>query len=63
MEKSIAEMRSAIVHYYEDRGYTHEHSEAYVLHDADHVLWLYNKIQEEKKLPPKTERNSPLLLE
>jgi len=46
MEKSIAEMRSAIVRYYEDRGYTHEHSETYVPHDADHVLWLYTKIQE-----------------
>ena len=52
MEKSIAEMRSAIVRYYEDRGYTHEHSEGYVPHDADHVLWLYTKIQEENGNEP-----------
>lgn len=63
MEKSIAEMRSAIVRYYEDRGYTHEHSEAYVPHDADQIMRVYNAIQEEKNLPPNRTRNNPLLLE
>ena len=63
MEKSIAEMRSAIVRYYEDRGYTHEHAEGYISHDADQIMRVYNAIQEEKKLPPKTERNNPLLLD
>lgn len=52
MEKSIAEMRSAIVKYYEEKEYSHEHAEDYVPHDADYVLWLYNKIQEEKGNEP-----------
>ena len=52
MEKSIAEMRSAIVRYYEEKGYTHAHAEDHVPHDASHVLWLYNKIQEEKDNSP-----------
>ena len=63
MKKSVSEARAECVRYYENRGYTHEHAEAYVPHDADHVLWLYNKIQEEKKLPPKAKRNNPLLLD
>ena len=52
MEKSIAEMRSAIVRYYEEKGYTHAHAEDHVPHDTSHVLWLYNKIQEEKDNSP-----------
>lgn len=63
MEKTIAEMRSAIVSHYEDKGYSHEQAEAYIRHDVDEVLRVYHNLQEEMKLPPKTERNNPLLLD
>lgn len=52
MENSIAEMRSAIVQYYEDKGYSHKHAEAYVPHDADQILRIYNIIQEERGSDP-----------
>lgn len=48
MEKSVAEMRSAIVCYYENKGYSHKHAEAYVPHDADQIMRIYNIIQKEK---------------
>lgn len=63
MEKSVAEMRFAIVSHYEEKGYSHEQAEAYIRHDVDEVLRVYHNLQEEKKLPPKTERNNPLLLD
>ena len=63
MEKSVSEARAECVRYYENRGYTTKHAEAYVPHDADQIMRVYHAIQEEKKLPPKTERNNPLLLE
>ena len=52
MEKSIAEMRSAIVRYYEDKEYPHKHVEAYVPHDADQIVRIYNIIQAEKGNDP-----------
>lgn len=52
MEKSIAEMRSAIVEYYEKKEYSHKHAEAYVPHDADQILRIYNIIQEERGNDP-----------
>ena len=63
MEKSVSEARAECVRYYEDKTYSHEHAEAYVPHDADQIMRVYNAIQEEKKLPPKTEQNTPLLLD
>ena len=63
MEISVEEMRSAIVGYYEDNGYSHKDADAHVPHSPDHILWIYNKIQEEKKLPPNDTRSNPLLLE
>ena len=47
MEISISAARADIVRYYEDRGYSHAHSEAYVPHDADQVMRIYNIIQKE----------------
>ena len=52
MEKTIAEMRSAIVRYYEEKEYSHEHAEAHVPHDADQILRIYNIIQEERGNDP-----------
>ena len=63
MEKSVSEARAECVRYYEDRGYTTKHAEAYVPHDADQIMRVYNAIQEEKSLPPNRTRNNPLLLE
>ena len=63
MEKSIAEMRSAVVSHYEDKGYTRKQAEDYIRHDVGEVLRVYHNLQEEMKLPPTTERNTPLLLD
>ena len=52
MENSVVEIRSTIVKYYENKGYSHEHAENHVPHDANHILWLYKKIQEEKGNEP-----------
>ena len=52
MEKSIVEMRSAIVQYYEDKGYSHKHAEAYVPNDADQIRRVFSIIQEEKGNEP-----------
>ena len=52
MEKSIAEMRSVIVQYYEDKEYSHKHAEAYVPNDVDQIIRIYNIIQEEKGNEP-----------
>ena len=51
MEISISAARADIVRYYEDRGYSHAHSEAYVPHDADQVMRIYNIIQKEQGTP------------
>ena len=59
MEKSVSEARAECVRYYEDKTYSHEHAEAHVPHDADQIMRVYHAIQEEKKLPPKTEQNTP----
>ena len=50
MEKSIAEMRSEIVRYYEEKGYTRTHAEAYVPHSPEQVLRIYEAIQKEDRL-------------
>ena len=63
MEKTVSEARAECVRYYEDKTYSHNHAEGYIPHDADRIMWVYNAIQEEKKLPPNTERNNPLLLD
>lgn len=63
MEKSVSEARAECVRYYEDRGYTTKHAEAYVPQDADQIMRVYNAIQEEKNLPPNRTRNNPLLLD
>ena len=47
MEISISAARADIVRYYEDRGYSHAHAEAYVPHSADQVMRIYNIIQKE----------------
>lgn len=60
MEKSIAEMRSAIVEYYEKKEYSHKHAEAYVPHDADQILRIYNIIQEETTPQVPNERREPV---
>lgn len=52
MKKAVDEMRTAIVRYYENKGYSHSHAETYVPHDAEKVRWIYNKIQEEKRNEP-----------
>ena len=52
MEISISAARADIVRYYEDRGYSHAHSEAYVPHDADQVMRIYNIIQKENGNDP-----------
>ena len=52
MEISISAARADIVRYYEDRGYSHAHSEAYVPHDADQVMRIYNIIQKENGNAP-----------
>ena len=52
MEKSVSEARAECVRYYEDKTYSHEHAEAYVPHDTDQVMRIYNKIQEEKGNEP-----------
>ena len=48
MKKSVSEARAEIVRYYEDRGYTTNHAEAYVPHDTDQIMRIYNIIQKEK---------------
>ena len=52
MKKTIEEMRSAIVEYYEKKEYSHKHAKAYVPHDADQILRIYNIIQEERESDP-----------
>lgn len=52
MEISISAARADIVRYYEDRGYSHAHSEAYVPHDADQIMRIYNIIQKERENEP-----------
>ena len=61
--ETINKLRAECVRYYEDKTYSHDHAEGYISHDANQIMQVYNAIQEEKKLPPKTERNNPLLLD
>ena len=46
---SLGEMRTACVRYYVDKGYSLEHSEAYVHNDPDEIMRIYTHIQEEKE--------------
>lgn len=52
MEISISAARADIVRYYEARGYSHAHAEAYVPHAADQIMRIYNIIQKEKGNEP-----------
>ena len=46
---SLDEMRAECVRYYVDKGYSLEHSEAYIHNDPDEILRVYTHIQEETK--------------
>ena len=43
-------MRAECVRYYEDKGYPHDHCEAYVPKDETEIHRIYGCIQEEKKI-------------
>ena len=42
-------MRAECVRYYEDKGYPHDHCEAYVPKEESEIRRIYGCIQEEKK--------------
>lgn len=46
---SLDEMRAECVRYYMAKGYSLEHSEAYIRNDPDEILRVYMHIQEETK--------------
>lgn len=46
---SLNEMRTECVRYYVAKGYSLEHSEAYIRNDPDEILRVYTHIQEEKE--------------
>jgi len=46
---SLDKMRTECVRYYVDKGYSLEHSEAYIHNDPDEILRVYTHIQEEKE--------------
>ena len=46
---SLDERRGEWVRFYVDKGYSLEHSEAYIHNDPDEIMRIYTHIQEEKE--------------
>ncbi len=49
MELTLEEMRAECVRFYVEKGYSLEHSEAYIPNDEAEILRIYTHIQKEKE--------------